>query len=129
MFVGKINIDTLLRAFKTFEEFNKNTETKQLKAGVIKAFEYTFEVSWKMMKRILEDRGLDTTYPKEIFRIAARVGLIDDPEIWFKFLEKRNLSSHAYSEEQIDIIVDMCDDFSKAVKSFLKNIGVPDDQY
>jgi hypothetical protein len=55
--------------------------------------------------------------------------LINAPESWFLFIDKRNLSTHAYGEEQIDIIVNTCDDFAHSVKSFLKNIGVPDDQY
>ena len=129
MLIGRINIDSLLRAFKTFEEFKKNTETQQLKAGLIKAFEWSFELSWKTMQRILEDRGRKANSPREIFRLAATDNLINDPESWFLFIDKRNLSAHAYSEEQIDIIINMCDDFSHSVKSFLKNIGVPDDQY
>lgn len=129
MFIGKIDITSLLKAFKTFKDFHEHTSSAQLKAGAIKAFEYTYELSWKTMKKILSEEGLKASFPREVYRIAARTGLINNPEVWFNFLEKRNLSSHAYSEEQIDIIVDMFDEFEQAVESFLKNIGVPDDQY
>jgi nucleotidyltransferase substrate binding protein (TIGR01987 family) len=86
-------------------------------------------MSWKTMKKILFNEGIDASFPREVFRQAARHGLINNPEIWFSFLEKRNLSSHAYDEDEIDSIVDLFDEFYKEVCSFLKNIGVANDQY
>ena len=81
------------------------------------------------MQRLLEDEGLRVFSPRETFRIAARTGMIDDPESWFNFLEKKLISSQTYDEKKENIVLSICDDFSKEVKLFLKNIGVPDDQY
>lgn len=57
MWIGETNIEPLLKAFAKFERFRLNTTTEQERAGVIQAFEYCFELSWKMMKRLLEVRG------------------------------------------------------------------------
>ena len=129
MLIKNVNIERLLKAFKTFKQFYKHTETWQLKAGAVKSFEYTYEMSWKTMKKILMEEGINALTPRDVFRQAARSGLINDPEVWFTFLEKRNFSSHAYDEDEIDVIVDLFDQFAQEVTSFLKNIGVPDDQY
>ncbi len=129
MFIGKIDIDALLKAFKKFEIFRQEPIiTERDKAGVIQAFEYTFELCWKMMKRILEEEGRGADSPKSIFRIAATNSLIDDPEIWFEFLKKRNITVHTYDEDDADLVLSVCADFSKEVKKILKNIGVPDNQ-
>ena len=129
MFIGEISTQSLVRAFKTFKQFKNNTETIQLKAGAIKAFEYTYERAWKVMKKILAQENIAVSFQKDVFREAARYGLIESPEIWFTFQEKRNLSAHAYNEEQINLIIEMFDDFYTAMISLLKKLGVPDDQY
>ena len=34
----------------------------------------------------------------ELFRQAARAGLLRDPQPWFEYAEARNLTSHTYDE-------------------------------
>lgn len=130
MFIGKIDIDALLRAFRKFETFYQEPIlTDRDKAGVIQAFGYTFELCWKTMKRLLEEEGRSADSPKSTFRIAATNNLIDDPEIWFEFLKKRNLTLHTYDEDDAELVLSVCAQFSQEVKKFLKNIGVPEEQY
>lgn len=113
-----------MKAFRKFELFYQEPIlTERDKAGVIHAFEYTFELCWKTMKRILEEEGRSADSPKSVFRIAATNNLIDDPEIWFEFLKKRNITSHTYDEDDADLVLSVCFDFSKEVRKFLKNIG------
>lgn len=125
--IENINIDPLIKAFDKFEQFRKNDLTEQEKAGTIQAFEYTFELTWKTMKRLLNERGVIANSPKEVFRVSALEGFIQNTELWFVFLLKRNLTVHAYNESYAREIIDICDDFSKEVYSFLKNIGAFND--
>ena len=53
MFIDEINIAPLLKAFKKFESFRLNDTTEQERAGIIQAFEYNFELVWKIMKRLI----------------------------------------------------------------------------
>ena len=101
-------------------------ETEQEKAGAIQAFEYCFELSWKIMKRLLQVRGRIANSPKETFRMAALENFIDDPELWYDFLEMRNLTVHTYQEAQADKVIQILPEFSKAIQCFLKSIGVED---
>jgi nucleotidyltransferase substrate binding protein (TIGR01987 family) len=95
-----IIIDPLLRAFDRFERFRMNSNTEQEKAGTIQAFGCCFELSWKIMKRLLQERGKVANSPREVFRMAALEGLISDSELWFDFLKKRNMTVHTYNQNE-----------------------------
>lgn len=79
------------------------------------------------MKRLLEERGRIANSPREAFRMAALEGFISDPEIWFEFLKKRNITVHTYNQEDANEVLSICGAFSSEIKNFLKNIG--HDQY
>ena len=101
----------------------KHLETEQERAGAIQAFEYSFELSWRTMKRLLEKRGKIANSPRETFRMAALENFINDPELWFNFLEMRNLTVHTYQKAEADKVIHILPEFAGAVRSFLKNIG------
>jgi hypothetical protein len=61
--------------------------------------------------------------------MAALEGFIDNPELWFEFLRKRNMTVHTYEESEVESVLSICAVFSDEVKKFLKSIGVPNDQY
>ncbi len=129
MIISGVNVSPLLKAFSKFESFRINNHTEQEKAGTIQAFEYCFELTWKLMKRLLEERGRIANSPRETFRMAGLEGFIRDPELWFDFLKKRNLTVHSYQEEEAENVLATCEIFSQEVKRFLHQIGVPEDAY
>ncbi len=76
-----------------------------LRAGAIQHFEFTFELCWKFMQRWLRhnaesEEAARPRTRKDLFRMAARWGLIDDPIPWFRYAEARNLTSHTYNEDE-----------------------------
>ncbi len=122
MIIDGIQIDPLLKAFSKFEKFRQHLNSEQEKAGAIQAFEYTFELAWKTMKRLMEARGKVANSPRETFRISALEGFIVDPEIWFDFIKKRNLTVHTYSEAEMNDVLEIFEKFSLEMNTFLKNI-------
>ena len=122
--IENVNIEPLVKAFDKFEKFRINDKTEQERAGIIQAFEYCFELSWKTMKRLLEERGRIANSPREAFRMAALEGFITDPEIWFDFLKKRNMTVHTYNQEDADEVIAVCPAFALEGALFLNNIGV-----
>ncbi|MCX7338239.1 MAG: HI0074 family nucleotidyltransferase substrate-binding subunit [Alphaproteobacteria bacterium] len=123
MIIDEINIAPLLKALNKFDEFRLNILTEQERAGAIQAFEYCFELSWKIMRRFLEKRGQVVNSPKETFRVAALEGFIDDPELWFEFLKKRTMAVHTYEEDEAEKVAATFPSFSIAIHDFLVVLG------
>jgi nucleotidyltransferase substrate binding protein (TIGR01987 family) len=78
-----------------------DTVTREaIRSGAIQHFEFTFELAWKFMRRRLEaDIGrssVDGIPRRDLFRIGAENGLIDDVEAWFQYHFARNRTSHTY---------------------------------
>ncbi len=70
----------------------------------IQRFEFTVELFWKLLRHMLEEKGVEVQYPKDVLRQAYKGGLIDDEHIWLKMLSDRNLTSHTYDEKLADEI-------------------------
>ncbi|MDI6794112.1 MAG: nucleotidyltransferase substrate binding protein [bacterium] len=84
-------------------------EQEVIKAGVIQNFEFTYELCWKFIQRwIRKNRAPeDADYPrtrKELFRMAARHTLIEDPLPWFEYGDARNMTAHTYNEDKAQVV-------------------------
>lgn len=66
--------------------------------GTIQRFEFTIELYWKVLKRLLEAEGIQAATPREAMRRAFQAGWIDDEAAWLDMLQNRNLTSHTYNE-------------------------------
>jgi len=73
---------------------------------IVKRFEFTYEMSWKALKRYLSFTGIEAENPRSTFREGFAQGVIVDEGIWLEMIEQRNLSSHVYDEYQIKEILD-----------------------
>lgn len=76
-------------------------ENERDRAGVIQAFEFTFEQCWKVFQRILVAEGHEAHSPRESLEGAVKLELIKaaDEETWLQMLRDRNLTSHLYHEK------------------------------
>ncbi len=117
--MGNIDISHILKARDVFERCRTNLKTEQDKMGATQAFEFCFELCWKMMKRVLETRGLTVGSPKDTFRKAVHEELIANPEIWFDFQEMRNLTVHTYNKESLEEVIAIFETFSKEMDKFI----------
>jgi nucleotidyltransferase substrate binding protein (TIGR01987 family) len=83
-----------------------NEDNDLLRDGLIKRFEFTFELAWKAMKAIYEDEGLhNLNSPKTVLKEAFLSGFIEDESLWLMMLNDRNSTAHIYSEK---IAVEIC---------------------
>ena len=86
--------DTALMA--TLDEVTRDA----VRSGVIQHFGFTYELAWKFIKRRLEAdigrSGVDGVSRRDLFRIAAENGLVEDVEVWFQYHIARNETSHTY---------------------------------
>ena len=119
---GEIDITPLLEAKKTLDFAIANAKSDLEKGGAIQAFEYTYELCWKTMKRILANQNIETSIVKDIFRTAAQFNLIKDAEIWFDFIKKRNETTHTYNKETAEKVFNFLPSFQKEVEEFINKI-------
>jgi len=87
------------------ERSQKVPKDEEVRDSVIQRFEYSYELSWKMLKRQLEidsqtPASIDAMGFKEVIREGAERSLIDNPEAWFEYRRKRNITSHVYNERK-----------------------------
>lgn len=87
--------------------------------ATIQRFEFTFELSWKLINTIVRENGVDVYGPKNAFRAAAKLGIIDNPVEWFKFLEARNYTVHVYDEKTAQWVYSIACQFSSLVEKLL----------
>ena len=68
------------------------------RAGLIKTFEFCFELSWKVLKDLLFYEGHDVNVPRAVIRKSFEVDYIgeSDCETLLDALDKRNLLNHTY---------------------------------
>jgi nucleotidyltransferase substrate binding protein (TIGR01987 family) len=73
--------------------------------GLIKAFEYTFELGWNTLRDLLRRQGnANLLGSRETLREAFKLGLIADGEAWMQMIQDRNLTSHTYNRSTADAI-------------------------
>ena len=102
-----ISLHEGLEIVSDLEWFNRQSDKVQntLIAGVIKNFEFVYEISIKMIRRRLEigadsPADVDKMEFRNLLRSAAERGLINDVEAWFKYRKMRNITSHTYDHEK-----------------------------
>ncbi|MBX3457496.1 MAG: nucleotidyltransferase substrate binding protein [Candidatus Paracaedibacteraceae bacterium] len=72
-----------------------------LRDATIQRFEFTSELYWKVLRKILAYEGLSAVTPRDVLKSSYQAGLITGDAIWLKMLDDRNKTSHVYAEEII----------------------------
>ena len=101
-----------------------DTETQEtLKAGVIQTFEVAYEQSWKMMRRWLAANpvagDVEGVPMRQLYRSAAKAGLIDDVDRWMDFHAARNQTSHTYNRAIAQTVFELAPVFAGQAQAML----------
>ncbi len=94
-----LNFGKALRRLETF--CSEPIQNDRDEAGIIQAFEFTYELSWKALKALLEIEGITANSPRQAFTQAIQTQLIEssDEAGWLQMIHDRNFTSHTYREE------------------------------
>lgn len=89
------------KAFNQLERFLKNVNLNEMEEqGLIKAFEYSYELGWKTLQDLLKHKGYkDIAGPKPVIRKSFQDGYINDGKAWMRMHNSRNLTSHTYDDQ------------------------------
>jgi len=131
----KLNLSTIKQASITLndainlhqEELDNPRFTLALRDSVIQRFEYTYELAWKIIKRWLsENVSPESAEPiysrKELFRLAANWGLIQDPLQWFEYHKARNISAHTYNELEAEQVLKAACGLARDVETLIEEL-------
>ena len=113
---------------EAWEEYQKNTDNTFVRDSVIQRFEYTFELSHKMLRRVLSETESSRAEIFEMFfndliRLGCKRGLLlNDLETWDKYRKSHNLTSHNYDEFNAEYIIVIIPTFIEEIEYELAKI-------
>ena len=95
--------DNFCKALDNLEDIYKYEEPYDnvVLTGLVALYEICFEQSWKAVKKVLSENGIEeaaTGSPRSIIKLAYSVNLIKDQEVWLEALVSRNNVAHAYNQ-------------------------------
>jgi nucleotidyltransferase substrate binding protein (TIGR01987 family) len=93
-------------AVSRFNDVLQKPKDEYIRDSAIQRFEFTFELAWKVLKACLEEKGLLVYSPRDAFRGAFQVGLIENEPGWLEMVETRNLTAHVYDEKLAEEVYD-----------------------
>ena len=100
----------------------------QMRAGAIQAFEFTYELSVRIIRRYLETVAanpaeVDHLSFRNLMRRAGQHGLLlAEPAKWEDYRRARGSSSHAYNEELADRVFRGIPEFLDEARYLLKQL-------
>ncbi len=81
------------------EQYHSGSLSMLEEQGVIKAFEFTYELAWNVLKDYFEYQATgNITGSRDAIREAFSKGLIDEGEVWMEMIGSRNKTSHTYNQ-------------------------------
>ncbi len=90
---------------------------RHMRAAVIQAFEFTYELSFKMIKRYLELASanpveVDDMSFNDVIREASKQSLVQaELVVWREYRRNRGTTSHTYDEQKAQEVLNSAPDF------------------
>ena len=100
----------------------------QMRAGAIQAFEFTYELSIRMIQRYLEQVSanpaeVDRLEFRSLIRRASEQGLLQSAlDAWMEHRRNRGLTSHVYNEAMAERVFQAAGDFLDEVRHLLREL-------
>jgi nucleotidyltransferase substrate binding protein (TIGR01987 family) len=129
--MAMIDVSSLERAIAELQESLAYTKSdlarndagiaKQFRAASIQAFEFTYELAHKMLKRYLEETEPSRTIIEsmsfaELIRTGAERGLLlHSFDRWRLYRHSRSVTSHTYNEEKAQDVFEQLESFLEEV--------------
>lgn len=111
------------QALDTLEEVLNMPYSVIVRDASIQRFEYTFEITWKLLKKAAKIDGIEVSSPRQALRAAHQLGLIADIDLWFEMLEDRNMTSHTYDQYIADKVYESAKRLPAELREVIRKIG------
>jgi nucleotidyltransferase substrate binding protein (TIGR01987 family) len=118
------NLKSLEKALLQLGEALEQSESPIVRDACLQRFEFSYELLWKTLKIFLEEiHGVRAVSPRQVFKEAFALSIIDEELTFVEMIESRNTLSHTYNEEQAAKIYVKCADYLKAMKNVLAQLN------
>ena len=100
----------------------------QMRAGAIQAFEFTYELSVRMIKRYLEQVSanpaeVDLLDFRNLLRMAGSQGLLrSELDAWMRYRASRGITSHTYNDERAEQVFQGIPEFLEDARHLLNQL-------
>lgn len=121
----KSALKTLKSSIDTLDENKTCSFSDMLEDSCIKRFEYTLEISRKLMKRVLKKiygKTEEELTVNNVFRFMQGYKFIPNWENWREYYEKRNNTAHEYNLEKSRKLIEIIPDFINDTEILVKNL-------
>ena len=113
------------RALARLQEALTKPEDAIVRDACIQRFEFTFEMAWKTVQAYALGEGIECMSPRDCFRTAFRLGLIENDSHWMAMIEDRNRTSHTYDEESAKLIYQALPSYAVVLQGLLAKLQLP----
>lgn len=115
---------------ENMEQFNAVVQDA-IWTAIIKKFEITYELAWKLMKKWLKTHIspniADGLVKREFFRLASEHRLILDVDVWMRYHNSRNDTAHNYDCGRADMVHEVTGEFLHDIHRLLEILEAKND--
>ena len=121
--------NAVARLAEGLERYLRDVSDTQIRDGLIQRFEFTYELSHRMLKRFLESVSASPgEYDAADFQYLVRSGneqglLLGDWSVWRTYRDMRAKTSHTYDEKVAVEVVKGIAPFLEEARFLLERIG------
>ncbi|MDO4697714.1 MAG: nucleotidyltransferase substrate binding protein [Pasteurellaceae bacterium] len=108
--------------------YQQDTTDLQIRDGLVQRFEFTYEISHKILKRYLETisanpEQYDAMTFQDLIRTANEYGLLlGDWSDWKRYRDMRSRTSHTYDEDTAILVVNGIPKFLSEAQHLVKTL-------
>ena len=118
------NLKSLEKALLQLSDALEQAESPIVRDACLQRFEFSYELLWKTLKIFLEEiHGVRAVSPRQVFKEAFALSLIEKEQIFIEMIESRNTLSHTCNEGQAMKIYKKCSDYLSVMKSVLAQLN------
>jgi nucleotidyltransferase substrate binding protein (TIGR01987 family) len=93
-------LDRAISRLKEVVEHPEVDKNDYMRDATIQRFEFTIELFWKVLKKVLSYEKIESTTPRDVLSKAYQYRVIDSEDVWLQILDDHNNALHAYREEE-----------------------------
>ncbi len=114
------------RAFTALQSMlQRDHDDEAVRDSIIKRFEFTVELLWKLYKKYFEISSHKLNSPKSVFRELLNYQILTEAEVeqCLEMIDIRNISSHEYDSNKASEIVEIIPNFMPLIQKMLDHIS------